>query len=109
MGIALDVTNAGEHDGAAVVQIYISDLECSVQRPRKELKAFRKVLVSKGETRTCHITLDKYALSFWSEEHSQWRVEAGEFEVIVATSADPEDEVSRAKFRLLKTFMWSGV
>ncbi|KAL2829870.1 glycoside hydrolase superfamily [Aspergillus pseudoustus] len=109
MAISLNVTNAGKYDGKVVVQIYMSDLECSVQRPRKELKAFKKVWVSKGETRTCSISLDKYALSFWSEEHSQWRAEAGEFAVIVATSADPQDEVLRARFRLLETFMWSGV
>jgi beta-glucosidase len=109
MEIALDVTNAGEYDGAVVVQVYISDLDCSVQRPCKELKALKKVWVSKGETKTCHIVLDKYAVSFWSEEHSQWRAEAGEFAVIVATSADPKDEVLRAQFRLLETFMWSGV
>ncbi|KAL2830838.1 glycosyl hydrolase family 3 C-terminal domain-containing protein [Aspergillus cavernicola] len=57
-------------DRSEVVQIYIFDLACSVQRPRKELKAFKKTWLRKGEKKTCQTTLDRYALSFWSEEYS---------------------------------------
>lgn len=95
MEISVDIVNTGKCDGAEVIQVYVADLDCSLQRPRKELKAFKKVT----------IILDKYALSFWSEGSSQWRAEAGDFTVIIATSADPKDEVLRGFFRLLDTFM----
>ncbi|KAH8597465.1 glycoside hydrolase superfamily [Bisporella sp. PMI_857] len=107
--VSVEVTNVGNLDGSEVIQVYITDLECSVQRPKKELKAFQKVHLLKGERRTCYIELDKYALSFWSEEHSQWRAEAGDFAVVIATSADPKNEVLRKTFALTKTLLWSGL
>ncbi|OBT91383.1 hypothetical protein VE01_10598 [Pseudogymnoascus verrucosus] len=107
--ISVDVTNVGTYDGSEVIQVYITDLECSVQRPKKEFKAFQKVYLAKGERRTCHFTLDKYALSFWSEEHSQWITEAGDFVVVIATSADPADELLRVSFTVTETFLWSGL
>lgn len=107
--VSVDVANTGDLDGAEVVQVYISDLESTVQRPWKELKGFTKVFLSKGESQTVTVRLDKYALSFWSEEFGQWRAEAGEFEVIISTSADPKDELLRKAFNLPETFMWSGL
>ncbi|KAF4472515.1 hypothetical protein FALBO_596 [Fusarium albosuccineum] len=108
--ISVDVANVGDYDGSEVVQVYISDLESSsVQRPARELKAFKKVHLAKGEKNTCSIPLDKYALSFWSEEHSKWRAEAGDFAVIVARSSDPSHQVLRADFTLRQTYMWSGL
>ncbi|KAK7421211.1 hypothetical protein QQX98_002341 [Neonectria punicea] len=109
MDISVDVANVGDCDGSDVVQVYVADLDCKIQRPKRELKAFTKVRVAKGDTTRVHLKLDKYALSYWSEEFSQWRAEAGEFAVIVATSSDPRDEVFRATFELSKTFMWSGL
>jgi beta-glucosidase len=105
----LDVENVGPRDRAEVVQVYVADLVCSVQRPRKELKAFTKAYLVKGEERTFGIKLDKYALSFWSEEHEKWRVGAGEFEVIIGNSADPRNEVLKGTFNVPETFMWSGL
>jgi beta-glucosidase len=107
--ISIDITNIGESAGAEVVQVYVRDLESSVQRPKKELKAFTKVYLTKGEKRTVQLTLDKYAVSFWSEELGEWKAEAGEFDVIVGKSSDPEDELLRARFELPKTFSWTGL
>lgn len=109
MEICVDIANTGSYDGSEVVQVYVSDIECSVQRPRKELKAFQKVRIGKGEKRTCTVSLDKYALSFWSQEYSRWRAEAGDYAIIIATSADPNDEVLQKTFRLQETFMWAGL
>ncbi|KAF1949811.1 glycoside hydrolase [Byssothecium circinans] len=106
---AVDVTNTGGVCGAEIVQLYISDLESSVQRPRKELKAFQKVSLEKGETRTVSLEFDRSALAFWSEEDTQWRAEAGKFKVIIARSADPEDELIEALFELPVTLLWSGL
>ncbi|PVH72059.1 glycoside hydrolase family 3 protein [Cadophora sp. DSE1049] len=109
MTIELDLVNAGKVDGADVVQVYVADLEASVQRPKKELKGFRKVTVAAGESTKVQVTLDKYAISFWSEEHLAWVAEAGEFLVIIATSADPKDEVMWSKFVLKQDLVWTGV
>ncbi|KPM38485.1 putative beta-glucosidase H [Neonectria ditissima] len=107
--VTVNVKNAGSYDGAEVVQLYIHDPESAVQRPARELKAFAKVHLSVGETKTVSLKLDKYALSFWSQEDEQWKAEEGDFEVIIATSANPSDEVLRKGFKLPHTFFWSGI
>ncbi|MCK9555108.1 glycoside hydrolase family 3 C-terminal domain-containing protein [bacterium] len=40
--VSVDVSNTGEREGAEVVQLYVQDPECSVERPVKELKGFLK-------------------------------------------------------------------
>ncbi|KAH7385037.1 glycoside hydrolase superfamily [Cadophora sp. MPI-SDFR-AT-0126] len=109
MTVEVEVTNTGKVDGAEVVQVYVADLQASVQRPRKELKGFKKVTVAAGKSAKVQVELDKYAVSFWSEEHKAWLAEAGEFLVIIGTSADPKDEVLQSKFVLKKDLLWSGV
>jgi beta-glucosidase len=107
--VCVTLQNTGTRDGAEVVQVYVADLESSVQRPVKELKGYQKVYVAVGETVDVLVTLDKYALSFWSQDHERWLAEKGSFEVAVATSADPGDEVLRRRFELVDDYLWSGL
>ena len=73
MTFTVDVTNTGNVEGSDVVQLYISDTKCSVDRPVKELKAFQKVSLKPGETKTVTLTTDKRALSFWDEASDDWK------------------------------------
>lgn len=109
MAISVKVENKSALDGAEVVQVYVHDPESSVQRPFRELKAFSKVLISAGETKTVELNLDKYAVSYWSEEDSRWTAEKGRYVVIVARSSDPGDEICRKSFEIPRTFSWSGL
>lgn len=98
MTFTVDVTNTGNRDGADVVQLYISDVKCSVDRPVKELKAFAKVYVKAGETKTVTLSTDRRALSFWDEASNGWKAEAGEF---VAQAGDASDKLTcKVKFAL---------
>ena len=94
----IPVTNTGSMAGAETVQLYISDLEASVERPVKELKAFQKVFLQPGETQQVSLTIDKGALSFYDEANSQWKAESGAFEALVGTASDKI--VSRCSFTL---------
>lgn len=107
--VTIDVRNAGLRDGSETVQVYIQDIETTSDRPRKELKGFTKVWVAKGEIVTAKVTLDKYALSYWSEELEQWLAEKGTFRVIISKSADPEDEALSAEIVLEEDFRWQGL
>ncbi|EEU33401.1 uncharacterized protein NECHADRAFT_56711 [Fusarium vanettenii 77-13-4] len=107
--IAVNVENDGSYDGAEVVQLYIRAPESPVQRPVRELKAFKKVELAAGETKTVCLRLDKYAVSYWSEEYGQWRAENGCYDVIIASSSNPKDEVLRSRFKLPESFLWSGI
>ena len=94
----IPVTNTGSMAGAETIQLYISDLEASVERPVKELKAFQKVFLQPGETQQVSLTIDKRALSFYDEANSQWKAEPGTFEALVGTASDKI--ISRCSFTL---------
>lgn len=84
---SVDITNTGNVDGAEAVQVYVSDLKSSLPRPVKELKAFDKVSLSKGETKTIQFELDKDAFSFYDPAKHSWVIEPGEFNVHVGSSS----------------------
>ena len=83
----VDVKNSGNVNGAEIVQVYLSDLKSSVERPVKELKAFKKVFLREGESKTLEFSLDKSSLSFFDPEINNWRAEPGEFEILVGSSS----------------------
>jgi beta-glucosidase len=85
--VSLDIKNVGKCDGAETVQLYVSDLECSVPRPVKELKGFEKVFIKAGETKTVQFVIDRDKLSFYSVEWKQWVVDPGEFNVLLGSSS----------------------
>ncbi|KAJ8114316.1 hypothetical protein OPT61_g3777 [Boeremia exigua] len=107
--VCVDVKNTGLRDGYEVVQLYLSDLESSIQRPLKELKAFTKVWVPSGSSVTAKLYLDKYAFSFWCEDREMWLAQKGIFELIVSRSANPRDEVLRRGLTLEHDLEWSGI
>ncbi len=80
----IDVTNTGDVAGKEVVQLYVSDLESSVPRPPKELKAFAKVSLGPGETTSVVFTLDQRAFQYWN---GGWVLEPGAFELLCGSSS----------------------
>ena len=61
----VDVTNTGARRGAEVVQCYVAPRNPRVTRPHKELKAFTKVSLDPGETRTVTLELSDRAFAYW--------------------------------------------
>ena len=70
-----------------MVQLYVHDVESSVPRPPKELKAFRKVFLQPGETKTVTLDLDKRSFAFFDEKANDWKVEPGTFELLISSSS----------------------
>jgi beta-glucosidase len=87
IALSLEVRNTGGRPGVEVVQVYVRDVSASVERPQKELKAFAKVLLQPGETRTIRLSLGMRALAFFDVERKAWVAEAGAFEVLAGASA----------------------
>lgn len=81
------LTNTGDHEGAEVAQLYVSDPVCSVMRPVKELKGFKKVFLKPGESRRITLDIPVSSLAFYSEAQSQFVVEPGEFILQLGASA----------------------
>lgn len=81
------LTNTGDREGAEVPQLYVSDPVCSVMRPVKELKGFKKVFLKPGESRRITLDIPVSSLAFYSEAQSQFVVEPGEFILQLGASA----------------------
>lgn len=81
------LTNTGDREGAEVAQLYVSDPVCSVIRPVKELKGFKKVFLKPGESRRITLDIPVSSLAFYSEAQSQFVVEPGEFILQLGASA----------------------
>ena len=81
------LTNTGDREGAEVAQLYVSDPVCSVMRPVKELKGFKKVFLKPGESGRITLDIPVSSLAFYSEAQSQFVVEPGEFILQLGASA----------------------
>ena len=77
------VTNTGERAGKETVQLYVRDQQASVPRPDKELRNFQKIDLEPGETKTVELAVTWRDLAFWDTKSHAWRVEPGEFEILV--------------------------
>mgnify|MGYP000893346846 FL=1 len=85
--VTLTVANTGKYTGAEVVQVYVSDPEASVERPVRELKAYERVFLQPGASRTITMELSYRAFAFWSETGSKWTVEPGAFRLAIGNSS----------------------
>ena len=84
--ITFDISNNGEFDGHEIAQCYISDLVASMSRPIKELKAFEKVFIKKGETKTVSFSLKREDLSFY-DKRGKKVFEKGDFKIEIGSSS----------------------
>ncbi len=88
--VSVDVVNTGGRAGDEVVQLYIRDLVSSVTRPVKELKGFQRITLAPGERRTVVFDVTPAHLAFYDIDMA-WRVEPGEFRLMVGSSSRDED------------------
>ena len=85
----LTVTNTGDRAGAEIVQLYVAKPNAEIFRPAQELKAFAKVQLAAGESKTVTLTLDDKAFRYRNTRTDSWEVEGGTYELRVgASSAD---------------------
>jgi beta-glucosidase len=96
--VTLNVKNTGNVKGSEVVQLYVKDVQSTVDRPVKELKAFKKVSLNPGEEKTVELTIDKKAFSFFDLKTKEWVAENGEFEILIGSSS--QDIKLNEKFAL---------
>lgn len=87
LDVSVDVTNTGDVAGKDVVQLYVHDHQARLQRPPKELKAFAKIELEPGETKTVTFHLDARAFAYYDPAYAQWITESGAFDILVGRSS----------------------
>ena len=80
--VSFTVTNTGSRDGEEVVQLYASQIDSPVPAPRKSLKAFDRIALKAGESRTVRFTLPPETFRIINEDN-QREIRAGQFEISV--------------------------
>ena len=96
--VSVTVENTGDLPGQEVIQLYIRDVQSTLNRPYKELKGFEKVNLVPGESKIVTFKLTPRALSYYDPYEKAWMAEAGVFEVHVGASS--RDIRLRGKFEL---------
>ena len=76
--VSVDVTNTGNRAGKEAVLLYSSDLIASQVPDNRRLRAFDKIELAPGETKTVTVTLPASDLAF-ADYHGNWVLEAGDF------------------------------
>jgi len=82
MNVSITVKNTGSLDGKHTVELYTHDLYASVTPPMKRLRAFSKISLKAGESKTVSFMLDKNDLAFVNAQ-LKTVTEPGEFELMI--------------------------
>ncbi|MBT1705224.1 glycoside hydrolase family 3 C-terminal domain-containing protein [Chryseosolibacter indicus] len=93
--ISVVVNNTGNVDSDEVVQAYI-DYPDQSRMPLRELKAFKRVHVPAGSSRTVVLSIPVAELRKWNLKKREWEVIRGPYEVVVG--AHSRDEKMRLNF-----------
>ena len=82
------VRNIGRCTGKEVVQLYISDVESTLDKPVKELKGFEKIELAPGEEKLVRFTITRQMLKSFDPEYGIWACESGLYRILVGNSSD---------------------
>ena len=85
--ILFKIKNIGNMKGKEIAQIYISQENSCIFKPKKELKEFEKVELDVGEEKEIKIVLSKKAFEYYNPETSSWSVEQGKYKILIGKSS----------------------
>ena len=91
--LTVEVKNTGDRDGKETVQLYVHDRTASRMRPLRELKAFQKPFIRRGETAELTFCLGAPQLGFYTEQGS-YIVETGVFDIYIGENCLTENKIS---------------
>lgn len=96
--VSVTICNTGSRAGSQVLQLYVRNGQRHVISPEKELRAFTKVHLHPGEEKTVSMELDHHAFEYYSETQDRWILEKGDYELVLATSAETIEETWKITF-----------
>lgn len=70
--VCFNLKNSGNMDGDEVVQLYVSARKHTDKDPIKQLKAFQRISLRKGETKKVELTVPYTELQVWDEKQNRF-------------------------------------
>lgn len=86
--IIFTVANTGKTAAKEVAQVYVAPVNPSIIRPAKELKGYDKKLIAKGAAVEYTVHLGPDAFSYYDVDSHSWKLDRGEYRILVGASAD---------------------
>jgi beta-glucosidase len=86
--VTFTLANKGGMAADEVVQVYVARPEATVEWPVKELKAFDRVTLAAGETKTVTLEIPVKDLRYWNVEKNAWDLEHGKLVLLVGSASD---------------------
>lgn len=86
--VTFNLTNKGGMTADEVVQLYVARPEATVEWPAKELKAFDRVTLAAGETKTVTLEIPVKDLRYWNVDKNAWDLEHGKLVLLVGAASD---------------------
>jgi beta-glucosidase len=83
---SVTVKNTGNRDGDEIVQLYINDCVADISRPVKELKGFKRVHLSAGESKDVTFEITPDLLKYY-DYNLNYTLQPGEFKVMVGPNS----------------------
>ena len=71
-----------------MVQVYIGKVQSKVNRAKKELKGFKKILVKKNQLEKIEIEIPIKSLAYYNEIKSDWEIEKGDYIIYVGNASN---------------------
>lgn len=81
---SFEVRNTGAREGTDVAQLYLTD---AAGRKKQRLLGWERLTLKPGESRRVTIQADPRVLADWDEVAHGWRINAGQYNVALGTSA----------------------
>lgn len=95
--VCFNLKNSGNMDGDEVVQLYVSARKHTDKDPIKQLKAFQRISLRKGETKKIELTVPYAELQVWDEKQNRFILP--DKEMILEIGASSSDIRLRTTFR----------
>lgn len=85
--VSITVTNTGDRAGAEVVQLYVINNDSPIFKAEKELRAFKKVYLEAGESKSVAFKLRKRDFAYYNVQMNDWHVDSGEYGIMIGASS----------------------
>ncbi|MFA3783896.1 glycoside hydrolase family 3 C-terminal domain-containing protein [Melioribacteraceae bacterium 4301-Me] len=85
--VTFELKNTGNLQGEEIAQLYISPINPKLDRPVKELKAFKKISLQPGESKVVEMTIDKNSFAYFDEKSDSWKIDPGKYKILIGSSS----------------------
>jgi hypothetical protein len=101
--ISVDIKNEGKYDGTDVLQLYIARENQPYMhdnKPVKQLKAFQRIILQRGETKHAIFSVPVKEINFWNYPQKCFVVENGDYIITLARSSATDDVIHTDKIKI---------